>query len=363
MSSTSLPPDAGRPTIELATLVVRYPSARGRVALRGDTPPLDWHRDTAPSSVDGDVSTFRVYVPPGRTVEVKPHRTDGRWAAGRNLVLAPRDVIEVAPAFEREKGSLWPWHELPVPGAPPLRIRVFLPPGYEEHATSRHAVLYALDGQALWSDQQDPFGVWALDRALDELWALGAIDDLIVVSIDTGRDRLDRLGPVPDASHGGGHAAELLRAITDVLVPTVDRELRTIPEREHRALLGASMGGLFSFYAAWTRPEIFGAAICLSSSFWWADRHLVREVQRGTCPSPRPRIYLDSGATASPFQEDADLRDGQHHTRAMMRALVEHCFVPGDDLHVLAFPGQRHDSEAWGARVAIPLQLLFPARG
>jgi predicted alpha/beta superfamily hydrolase len=354
--------ETGRPTLEVATLVVRYPSARGQVVLRGDTPPLDWHRDIEPSSVDGDVHTFRIAVPPGRTVEVKPYRTDGKWASGRNLILSANDVLEVAPAFEREQGHLWPWHDLPVSGGSPLRVRVLVPPGYEEHASSLHPVLYALDGQALWSDQQDPFGVWCLDHALHELWALGVIRDLIVVSIDTGASRLDRLGPSPDATYGGGHGDELLRVIVEELVPAVDRELRSIPDRAQRALLGASMGGLFSFHAAWSRPDVFGAAICLSSSFWWADRALVRHVQRSVCPDPRPRLYLDSGATASPFQEDADLRDGQHHTRAMMRALMEHCYVPGQDLHVLAFPGQRHGAEAWGARVAIPLQLLFPVR-
>lgn len=364
MSTVRLPPpeELDRPTLELATLVVRYPSARGRVVLRGDTPPLDWHRDAEPTSVDGDVHTFHVRVP-GRTVEVKPFRADGLWAAGRNLILSARDVVEVAPAFERERGHLWPWHDLPVPDGPPLRVRIMVPPGYDEHATSRHAVLYALDGQALWSDQHDPFGVWCLDHAIDQLWALGVIGDLIVVSIDTGASRLDRLGPTPDPTYGGGRADELLRAIAEVLVPAVDRELRTLPSREHRALLGSSMGGLFSFHAAWSRPDLFGAAICLSSSFWWAHRELIRRVQRGPCPSPRPRLYLDSGATASPFLEDADQRDGQHHTRAMMRALIEHCYEPGKNLHVLAFPGQRHDAGAWGARVAIPLQLFFPARG
>ena len=146
-------------------------------------------------------------------------------------------------------------------------------------------------------------------------------------------------------------------------MPLVDRELRTLARPEERAILGASMGGLFSLYAVWTRPAVFGHAICFSSSFWWADRWLVHEVQGSVCPDPRPMIYLDSGATASPFAEDASLRDGQHHTRAMLRALVEQGYALGDDLHVLAFPGQPHSAPAWGARVAVPLQLIFPKVG
>lgn len=360
MSSISLLPDANvRPTLEMATVVVRYPLARGRVLLRGDSAPLDWEAGMAPTSVDGDVSVFRVPVPLGRTVEVKPYRDDGRWAYGRNLIVSGRDSIEITPCFEREHGHLLPWHEMGT-GSDLLRVRILLPPGYEEHETSRHPVLYALDGQALWADQSDPFGVWGLDSAMNALWALGVVQDLIVVSIDTSASRLDRLGPVADPQRGGGRADELLRSLTEVLVPAVDRAYRTRADRGGRALVGASMGGLFAFWGAWTRPDVFGSVVCLSGSFWWADRWMIRTVESQRCPEPRPRVYLDSGATASPFAEDANLRDGQHHTRALMRALLGHAWTHQQDLDVLAFPGDRHDAAAWGARIAIPLQLLFP---
>ncbi|MCB9592763.1 MAG: alpha/beta hydrolase [Sandaracinaceae bacterium] len=358
-----IPPRPGRPTVEFATLVVRYPAERGRVLLRGSTEPMDWDTSVEPVTVDGDVSIFQVPVPGGGTVEVKPIREDGRWAFGRNLILAARDAVEISPAFEHEAGRMHGWREVDVPDAAPVRMRYFLPPGYEEHQQSRYPTLYCLDGQALFSDGYDPYGNWDIDHALDELWALGVIEELVVVAIDTSHDRLDRLGPEPDPHHGGGHAAEFLATVADRIVPLVDRELRTRAEPSERAILGASMGGLFSLFAAWRRPDVFGAAICFSSSFWWADRWMIQEVRSTPCPVPRPTLYLDSGATASTFAEDANLRDGQHHTRAMLRALVEHGYLPGDDLHVLAFPGQPHAAGAWAARIAVPLQLIFPTVG
>jgi predicted alpha/beta superfamily hydrolase len=359
--SFSLLPDAGvRPTLEMATVVVRYPTARGKVFLRGNALPLDWEHDTPPASVDGNVSVFRVPVPLGRTIEIKPYREDGRWAYGPNLVVSGRDSVEIAPCFEREHGHLLPWHEIPVPNRPALRVRICLPPAYDEHQTTHHPVLYAVDGQALWSDQHDPFGVWRLDVSLNELWRLGVLDDVIVVSIQTAEGRLDKLGHCADREHKGGCGGDFLRAITDTLVPLVDASYRTRRDPDGRALLGASMGGLFSLFGAWRRPDVFGNAICLSSSFWWADRALIKEVQLGQPPASRPKIYLDSGATASPFAEDRNLRDGHHHTRAMMRALTELGWELEKDLHVLAFAGDLHDASAWGARVAIPLQLLFP---
>jgi predicted alpha/beta superfamily hydrolase len=219
-------------------------------------------------------------------------------------------------------------------------------------------VLYAQDGQALWVSSPDPFGVWRLDETIDHLLELAVIQELIVVAIDTSERRLDRLGPVPDAAYGGGQGALHLRAIVDVLKPHIDGELRTLPGPEHTGVMGSSMGGLFAFYAAWTRPDVFGKAICLSSSFWWANRFMIRAVTEA--PSPRPLIYLDSGAALHAEEPNASAHDGFHHTRAMHRALGRVGYTSAD-LRRLTFPGQSHNAEAWATRVAIPLQLLFPA--
>src|SRR3954466_5720401 len=119
------------------------------------------------------------------------------------------------------------------------------------------------------------------------------MEELIVDGIDTSDARMDRIGTVPDRTNGGGQAAFHLDAITDVLKPRIDTEFRTRVGPDDTGLIGSSLGGLFSFYAAWNRPDVFGKAICLSSSFWWANRYMIRAVD--IAPSPRPTIYLDSG--------------------------------------------------------------------
>jgi hypothetical protein len=83
-------------------------------------------------------------------------------------------------------------------------------------------------------------------------------------------------------------------------------------------------------------------------------------VQSAPPAALRPLLYLDSGAAASAFEKDPNVRDGFHHTRSMFRALMRHGYTAGVDLHRLTFTGQTHDAAAWAARVAIPLQLLFP---
>jgi predicted alpha/beta superfamily hydrolase len=190
---------------------------------------------------------------------------------------------------------------------------------------------------------------------MDQLLELAVMSELIVVGIDTAEARMDRLGPGRDVKYGGGRAAEHLEAMTSVLKPRIDAELRTRAGRDDTAVIGSSLGGLFSFYAAWNRPDVFGKAICLSSSFWWANRSMIRDAT--IAPDERPTIYLDSGVALNP---DAPSQDGFQHTRSMQRALLRAGYTNGDDLHCLAFPGQVHSTSAWAARVALPLQLLFP---
>ncbi len=342
-----------RPTM----IEVTYPPHRGTIGMRGSHAPLSWEHTTPPSSSEGDRHVFLLEIPVGEVIDLKLVRGEEDWAHGRNYRVHAGDHLHLTPAFDRTTCELCPSVTL-MHGETELSYQVLLPPSYAEQETKRYPVIYAQDGQALWASSPDPFGVWRLDETLDHLLELAVVQELIVVAIDTSVERIARLSPVPHAEYGGGGAAAHLDAIVNGLKPRIDAELRTLPGRDDTAVMGSSMGGLFSFYAAWTRSDVFGKAICLSSSFWWADRYMVRAVK--TAPSPRPVIYLDSGAALNPEEPNASAHDGFHDSRAMHRAL-ERAGYTGADLHRLTFPGHAHNAAAWAARVALPLQLLFPA--
>jgi predicted alpha/beta superfamily hydrolase len=354
ISATRLPPPPATTVID-----VRYPPHRGAIGLRGSHAPLSWEHTTPPTAQTGDRYVFELAVPPGEVVELKLVRGEDDWAKGRNYAVHAGDHLYLEPYFDRAQCTLRPRESVAVDGDA-VTFQVLLPPSYDEQEDKRYPVLYAQDGQALWSTSEDPYGIWHLDATLDQLYEIGAIAEIIVVAIDTSTRRVERLSPLADPVHGGGEGKAHLRALVDHVRARVNGAYRTRTGREDTALLGSSMGGLFSFYAAWTRPETFGKAACLSSSFWWAERHAVRMVQQSPTPEPRPVLYLDSGAARSALEPDANARDGFHHTRSMVRALLAHGYRHGVDLHRLTFAGAAHDAASWAARVAIPLQLLFP---
>lgn len=69
--------------------------------------------------------------------------------------------------------------------------------------------------------------------------------------------------------------------------PELDAKFRTARERESTGILGSSMGGLFAFFAAWTRPDMFRKAACRVAGLE------LREPQRSLKQGRRAR-YLQS---------------------------------------------------------------------
>lgn len=348
------------------TIEIHYPPSLGQIGLRGSEAPLSWTQTLEPTRISGHQHLFEVDLPDGALLEFKPIRDDRHWSLERNFSVLAGEHVAVEPYFDRSRSSIEAFvrtmNSAELGRA--VAFQVLLPPSYDEHDDKRYPVLYAQDGQALFTTGADPIDgtSWRMDATIDELYEIGALEEILVVGIHTTQERMEMLSPTPDPKHGGGHGQRYLDFLVGTLKPWIDRMYRTRPESESTALLGASMGGLFSFYAAWTRSDVFGKAACLSGSFWWDRRSMVREVQRGSCPVPRPRLYIDSGAARTHFEEDANARDGLHHTIALRQALLTHCYVAGDNLHTLAFPGLRHDNVSWGVRLPIPLQLLFPRR-
>jgi len=354
----------------LTIIDVVYPSELGVIALRGDTPPLHWDSSLLPTSITrgaaGDRHRFELDLPEGTLIEWKPIRDDRVWSGARNYAMLAGESLSVSPYFDHTTGvlktsePLLASHELGFE----VHYRVFLPPSYTELRTKRYPVLYAQDGQALFSaapDDGDPHS-WRMDDALNQLYEYGVIEEIIVVAVTTKERRTEMLTPTADRVYGGGRAESYLGFLAGKLKDHVDATWRTRPGRESTALIGASLGGLFSFYAAWSRSDVFGRAACLSASFWWDDRSMLRLAQ-AYCPTPRPWLYIDSGAALSQFEQDANARDGFQHTQAVAKALRDNCYDPGVNLVSLAYAGFQHDASAWAARLAIPLQLLFPRRG
>lgn len=136
---------------------------------------------------------------------------------------------------------------------------VYTPPGYNQNIDTKYPVVYLQHGGG-----EDETG-WVVqgktDLIIDNLIAEGKAKSMIVV-IANGN-----IG-----SGGGGYSTEAMavfkREMTQVIVPFVDKNFRTVADAKNRAICGLSMGGGQSFYTGLDNLNIFGSVGVFSSGIF-----------------------------------------------------------------------------------------------
>jgi predicted alpha/beta superfamily hydrolase len=123
-----------------------------------------------------------------------------------------------------------------------------------------------------------------------------------------------------------------------------------LPEPRGTIVGGASMGGLAAMYAHHARPDRFGAALCMSSSFWFGHGRIAEYVAHSPRP-PASRVYVDVGR-----REGRGMVEGSRGLVALLRAR-------GYDDETLKFrldARGRHDERAWRRRFGAAVRFLAP---
>lgn len=319
--------------------VAAYPfRPTDEVTLRGEP---DWALEVPPSARAPDSATWD--LPPAEGANVRQVkvvlRRDGepRWSVGANYVVRNGSDRLAHPVFFQEAGRLTGPVDLRSDAfGEDLRLRLFLPAGYDENTVRRYSVLFAADGANLFDPAESFAGrEWEVDETVALLDRMAVIDRLIVVGVYArpGRREDDYTRPGYD---------RLLHAVADEVVPAVDRAFRTRGEPGERAILGSSLGGVFALHAWLARPDVFGHAAAMSATFGYDD-DLFARVADG--PIPGGRVYVDAGYPHDNFEV----------VRRMAHALADR----GADLRYVAHPRGLHSELHWADRLHLPLQFLF----
>ena len=260
------------------------------------------------------------------------------------LRLLPASAPAVAPVA---KGTLEIVEHVRSPQLDNERaLRVWLPPGYAANPGKRYPVLYMHDGQNLFDPKTAYSSEWHIDEVAQRLIRAGGMREIIVVGIDNTPDRVAEYTPCCDSRWGGGKVDAYGAFVIDTVKPLVDARYRTLPGREHTAIMGSSLGGIASVAIAARYPHVFGAAGSLSGSFWWNSGTLIAN------PPPHlpVKLYIDAGTA----------NDGIDATRAYHAAMLAQGYRDGRDLLYYEDAGGSHNERAWASRVYRPLTWFFP---
>ena len=160
------------------------------------------------------------------------------------------------------------WYSSRITGAF-RRIFIYTPPGYDQ-GTLRYPVLYLQHGfgenEAAWSDQGHE------NFILDNLIAAHKAKPMIIVN-ENGMIGVHFQPPAPDRSGSSSNSPSSRavsshfmderytlfdRIVSTELIPFIDNHFRTIPDRNHRALAGLSMGGSQALRIGLNHLDLFG---------------------------------------------------------------------------------------------------------
>ena len=237
-----------------------------------------------------------------------------------------------------------------LPTKKPRRLYIHTPRGYAD-SEERYPVLYMFDGHNVFYDSHATYGKsWGMKQYLEK-----SRRPLILVAVECnpeGENRMNEYAPFDIVWKGKlmfeARGQLTMDWIVNELKPRIDREYRTLPDREHTLIAGSSMGGLMSLYAVTAYNQTFSRAAALSPSLWGLRGH-ERELKRGALLSPT-RIYMDMGTGEA----------GKHITvLTSLFDTAKRLTRAGASVDARVVPDAQHSEAYWEQRIPVLMEYLL----
>jgi len=238
-----------------------------------------------------------------------------------------------------------------------VKISILLPNDYT--TKKKYPVLYMHDGQNLFDSETATHGeTWRVEDALKY-----KLPEMIVVGMDSAEwlDRLDEYSPYVNSSLVGEHPSitrpvggkgdKYLEFVVNIVKPMIDKNYSTLPDRDNTAIMGSSLGGLISLYAAINYNDIFSMYGCLSNAFWFALDELKNDIEKADLLGAR--IYMDAGTDEADEKrlKDAYLFSNNEIFKTLSNSNAEANYAIIKD--------GTHREEEWALRLPGVIKWLF----
>lgn len=235
------------------------------------------------------------------------------------------------------------------------KLYIYLPEGYEDEPDRRYPVLYMFDGHNVFYDSHATYGKsWGMGNYLDRTKT-----PLITVALECHHgpngERISEYSPYDFSEdlfgHVTGRGDETMQYYIEELKPKIDREYRTLPDREHTFLAGSSMGGLMALYGMFRYNDIFSKCAALSPSVFLCYKEMSAMVKMHSIAKDTT-IYMDMGT-----EEIASGYEGG--TAEGFAAFGNLMFKEGYALTMRIIPGGSHCEASWEKQIPIFVNTLM----
>ncbi len=216
-------------------------------------------------------------------------------------------LITAAPAFSAEKRA-FPGYVIPRSEVRTLPVNdagrhhalfVAVPESYATQPDKRYPVVFVTDGYWDFHKLTAIHGPLVYDKYAPEFIVVGM--GYAGENLNYGNLRRWELSPVPFGTpiEASGHARDFLNTIEKVFIPLIDKEYRTDPKM--RVLGGASLGGLFTLYSMFTKPELFQGYVAVTPAVLVGNNWLLKYEEEFTKSGKTldARLYMTMGGNES----------------------------------------------------------------
>ncbi len=274
------------------------------------------------------------------------------------------DLMNPGVNWKKPMSSVFYTSDTPLPVLqyfPDQRYLVMLPAGYFTEKEKRYPVMYWHDGQNMPEGAKSPFGGWKADTTAGKMVSEGTIESIIQVGVFNTVDRMTEYtswsGPVPEELKAKypitdaqiKKSLDFVDLMVNTIKPSIDRNYRTLTDRNNTGIGGSSAGAMIAMYMGFTHPQVYGKVAAFAGGFMpymvLRARHFKADLKL--------KIYLDCGTEGI----DKELLP---ESLIMGEFLQKNGYTQGENLFYKIFDKDQHNEPAWAKRLPGALSFLFP---
>lgn len=183
-------------------------------------------------------------------------------------------VNEIFPKEGNQKGVIKEFEHIGKAIEGRRMVYVYLPPGYNSEDDIKYPSIYVHDGG-------DYIHRANMVNTLNNLISEGRMKPVIGVFINPINRMTEYM-----------YNVKYSKLIAEEIIPEIDKNFKTHANPENRAILGASLGGIISFFTAYKYPDCFKNIAGQSSSFLFLEKEITRMIENN---QREFNVYMDVG--------------------------------------------------------------------
>lgn len=233
-------------------------------------------------------------------------------------------------------------------------VWVYLPDGYDQG--DGFPVIYMHDGQNCFFDRLATFGrSWRVGETMDDIASRFGYKAIVVAVENDDRFRLSEYSPwkinffafkekltiAKSHANRGGEGEAYTEFFVKTLKNEIDSRYKTERIRQATAIVGSSMGGLISCYAALKYPKVYSHAGLFSTYTLFNQAAFDFFIRRSALTEPLNAFIYCGGNEADDFVSSKQMTNSSSKLYRQLTRLGVNCR--------LVFDSPRpHNEESWG---------------